>query len=129
MMTTDPIADMLTRIRNGLHSGKETVLVPSSKIKLSIAQILLNAGYISEVKEVKQDNFAYIALKLNQSKKPITKLQRVSKPGRRMYTPKTEIPSVLGGRGIVILSTPAGVLTGSDAQKKGVGGELICKVW
>ncbi|MFO0862483.1 MAG: 30S ribosomal protein S8 [Candidatus Saccharibacteria bacterium] len=129
MMTTDPIADMLTRIRNGLHSGKETVLVPSSKIKLSIAQILLNAGYISEVKEVKQDNFAYIALKLNQSKKPITKLQRVSKPGRRMYTPKTEIPSVLGGRGIVILSTPAGVLTGSDARKKGVGGELICKVW
>lgn len=128
-MTTDPIADMLTRIRNGLHSGKETVLVPSSKIKLSIAQILLNAGYISEVKEVKQDNFAYIALKLNQSKKPITKLQRVSKPGRRMYTPKTEIPSVLGGRGIVILSTPAGVLTGSDARKKGVGGELICKVW
>ena len=117
-MTTDPIADMLTRIRNGLHSGKETVLVPSSKIKLSIAQILLNAGYISEVKEVKQDNFAYIALKLNQSKKPITKLQRVSKPGRRMYTPKTEIPSVLGGRGIVILSTPAGVLTGSDARKK-----------
>lgn len=129
MMTTDPIADMLTRIRNGLHSGKETVLVPSSKIKLSIAQILLNAGYISEVKEVKQDNFAYIALKLNQSKKPITKLQRVSKPGRRMYTPKTEIPSVLGGRGIVILSTPVGVLTGSDARKKGVGGELICKVW
>ncbi len=129
MMTTDPIADMLTRIRNGLHSGKEIVLVPSSKIKLSIAQILLNAGYISEVKEVKQDNFAYIALKLNQSKKPITKLQRVSKPGRRMYTPKTEIPSVLGGRGIVILSTPAGVLTGSDARKKGVGGELICKVW
>ncbi len=129
MMTTDPIADMLTRIRNGLHSGKETVLVPSSKIKLSIAQILLNAGYIAEVKEIKQDNFAYISLKLNQSKKPITKLQRVSKPGRRMYTPKTEIPTVLGGRGIVILSTPAGVLTGSDARKKGVGGELICKVW
>ncbi len=128
-MTTDPIADMLTRIRNGLHSGKETVLVPSSKIKLSIAQILLNAGYIAEVKEIKQDNFAYISLKLNQSKKPITKLQRVSKPGRRMYTPKTEIPTVLGGRGIVILSTPAGVLTGSDARKKGVGGELICKVW
>ncbi len=129
MMTTDPIADMLTRIRNGLHSGKETVLVPSSKMKLSIAQILLNAGYISDVKEVKQDNFTYIALKLNQPKKPITKLQRVSKPGRRMYTPKSEIPSVLGGRGIVILSTPAGVLTGSDARKKGVGGELICKVW
>lgn len=128
-MTTDPIADMLTRIRNGLSSGKTSVLVPSSKIKLSIAKILQNQGYISDVKEIKQGNFAYLSLQLDDSKKQITKLMRVSKPGRRMYSAKTEIPTVLGGRGIVILSTPAGVLTGTDARRKGVGGELICKVW
>jgi len=129
MMTTDPIADMLTRIRNGIRAQKDSVLVPSSKMKLSIAKILQTQGYIAEVKEIKQGNFAYLSLQLHQSKKPITKLQRVSKPGRRMYSAKTEIPTVLGGRGIVILSTPAGVLTGNDARKKGVGGELICKVW
>lgn len=128
-MTTDPIADMLTRIRNGLSSGKTSVLVPSSKIKLSIAKILQNQGYISDVKEIKQENFAYLSLQLDDSKKQITKLMRVSKPGRRMYSAKTEIPTVLGGRGIVILSTPAGILTGTDARRKGVGGELICKVW
>lgn len=128
-MTTDPIADMLTRIRNGIHSGKESVLVPSSKIKLSIAHILLSSGFIAEVKEIKQDNFDYLSLKLDKSQKTITRLERVSKPGRRMYAPKSDIPTVLGGRGIVILSTPAGVLTGSDARKRGVGGELICKVW
>lgn len=128
-MTTDPIADMLTRIRNGLSSGKTSVLVPSSKIKLSIAKILQNQGYISDVKEIKQGNFAYLSLQLDDSKKQITKLMRVSKPGRRMYSAKTEIPTVLGGRGIVILSTPAGILTGTDARRKGVGGELICKVW
>lgn len=129
MMTTDPIADMLTRIRNGLSAGKTNVLVPSSKIKLSIAKILQTQGYISEVKEVKQGNFAYLSLQLDDSKKQITKLLRVSKPGRRMYSAKTDIPTVLGGRGIVILSTPAGILTGTDARRKGVGGELICKVW
>jgi small subunit ribosomal protein S8 len=129
MMTTDPIADMLTRIRNGISAGRSSVLVPSSKVKLSIAQILKNQGYVADVKEIKQGNFAYLSLQLVESKKPITKLMRVSKPGRRMYAPKTEIPTVLGGRGIVILSTPAGILTGTDARRKGVGGELICKVW
>jgi small subunit ribosomal protein S8 len=129
MMTTDPIADMLTRIRNGISAGHDSVLVPSSKIKLSIAKILQTQGYIADVKEIKQDGFAYLSLQLQKSPKQITKLLRVSKPGRRMYTPKTEIPTVLGGRGIIILSTPAGILTGSEARKKGVGGELICKVW
>lgn len=129
MITTDPIADMLTRIRNGVAVGKTSVLVPSSKVKLSIAKILQTQGYISDVKEIKQDSFAYLSLQLQQSPKQITKLQRISKPGRRMYTPKTDIPTILGGRGIVILSTPAGILTGHEARKKGVGGELICKVW
>lgn len=129
MMTTDPIADMLTRIRNGLSANKSSVLVPYSKIKLSIAQILKNNGYITEVKESKNGAFMMLELTLTGSNKKITTITRVSKPGRRMYTPKTEIPKVLGGRGIVIISTPSGVMTGSDAHKKGIGGELICTVY
>ncbi len=129
MMTTDPIADMLTRIRNGLSANKSSVLVPYSKIKLSIAQILKDNGYITEVKESKNGAFMMLELTLTGSNKKITTITRVSKPGRRMYTPKTEIPKVLGGRGIVIISTPSGVMTGSDAHKKGIGGELICTVY
>jgi len=129
MMTTDPIADMLTRIRNGLSANKTAVLVPYSKIKHSIATILKTAGYIADIKEVKNGAFAELELRLDGSTKKITTITRVSKPGRRMYTPKSEIPRVLGGRGIVILSTPSGIMTGSDARKAGVGGELICEVY
>lgn len=129
MMTTDPIADMLTRIRNGLSANKTVVLVPYSKIKHSIATILKTAGYIADIKEVKNGAFAELELRLDGSTKKITTITRVSKPGRRMYTPKSEIPRVLGGRGIVILSTPSGIMTGSDARKAGVGGELICEVY
>lgn len=129
MMTTDPIADMLTRIRNGLSANKTTVTIPHSKIKLSIAQILQAKGYIANVQATKNGAFAMLELQLSGADKKITTITRVSKPGRRMYTPKSEIPSVLGGRGIVIVSTPAGVMTGSDARKKGMGGELICTVY
>jgi small subunit ribosomal protein S8 len=129
MMTTDPIADMLTRIRNGLSANKTMVVVPYSKIKQSIAQILKTNGYITDVKEVKNGAFMMLELKLAGSNKKITTITRVSKPGRRMYTPKSEIPKVLGGRGIVIISTPSGIMTGSEARKKGVGGELICTVY
>ncbi len=128
-MTTDPIADMLTRIRNGLSANKTSVVVPYSKIKLSIAQILQNKGFIAGVKEIKNGAFASLELQLSGSNRKITTITRVSKPGRRMYAPKTEIPKVLGGRGIVIISTPSGIMTGSEAQKKGVGGELICMVY
>ncbi|MDQ5943566.1 MAG: small subunit ribosomal protein [Patescibacteria group bacterium] len=128
-MTTDPIADMLTRIRNGLSANKTMVVVPYSKIKQSIAQILKTNGYITDVKEVKNGAFMMLELKLAGSNKKITTITRVSKPGRRMYTPKSEIPKVLGGRGIVIISTPSGIMTGSEARKKGVGGELICTVY
>ncbi len=129
MMTTDPIADMLTRIRNGLSANKTSVTIPYSKIKLSIAQILQAKGYIANVQETKNGAFAMLEVQLSGADKKITTITRVSKPGRRMYTPKSEIPSVLGGRGIVIVSTPAGIMTGSDARKKGMGGELICTVY
>lgn len=128
-MTTDPIADMLTRIRNGLSANKTAVVIPYSKIKLSIANILYTQGYIASVSETKNGAFAMLEVQLNGAHKKITTITRVSKPGRRLYAPKTDIPKVLGGRGIVILSTPAGVMTGSDARKKGVGGELICTVY
>ncbi|HMS92115.1 MAG TPA: 30S ribosomal protein S8 [Candidatus Saccharibacteria bacterium] len=129
MMTTDPIADMLTRIRNGLSADKSSVIVPHSKIKLAIAQILKSNGYLTDVKETKNGAFMMLELALAGSDKKITTITRMSKPGRRMYAPKTEIPSVLGGRGIVIVSTPSGIMTGSEARKKGVGGELICTVY
>lgn len=129
MMTTDPIADMLTRIRNGLSANHSTVAIPYSKIKLSIAQILQAKGYIASVTESKNGAFAMLEVQLDGANKKITTITRVSKPGRRMYAQKTEIPHVLGGRGIVIVSTPAGIMTGSDARKKGIGGELICTVY
>jgi len=128
-MTTDPIADMLTRIRNGLSANKTAVTIPYSKVKLSIAQILQAKGYIANVAESKNGAFAMLEVQLTGADKKITTITRVSKPGRRMYAPKTEIPNVLGGRGIVIVSTPAGIMTGSDARKKGMGGELICTVY
>lgn len=129
MMTTDPIADMLTRIRNGLSAKHSSVVIPHSKIKLSIAKILQAQGYIAGVSESKNGAFAMLDVQLDGASKKITTITRVSKPGRRMYAQKTEIPHVLGGRGIVIVSTPAGIMTGSEARKKGVGGELICTVY
>lgn len=129
MTTTDPIADMLTRIRNGLSANKASVIVPYSKIKFAIAQILQKDGYLADVKEIKNGAFTMLELKIDGSQKRITTISRVSKPGRRMYAPKSEIPHVLGGRGIVILSTPSGIMTGHQARKAGVGGELICMVY
>ncbi len=129
MMTTDPIADMLTRIRNGLSANKSTVTVPYSKIKLAIAQILKDQGFIAGVKEQKNGAFASLELQISGSNRKINTITRVSKPGRRMYAPKTDIPYVLGGRGIVIISTPSGIMTDKEARNKGIGGELICTVY
>lgn len=128
MMTTDPIADMLTRIRNGLMSNKTEVLIPYSKLKASIADILSNSGYLGKVTVTEENGFKSLRLVLDSARKPES-LVRVSKPGRRIYTKSTQIPSVKTGRGLVIISTPAGIMTGSEAKKKGVGGELICKVY
>lgn len=131
MMTTDPIADMLTRIRNAAAAGKTEISLPYSKMKHRIAEILAGDGYIVKVSTGEQAGFRQLVLDIDQqkAKKPFTELVRVSKPGRRMYTKRDEIPRILGGRGIVIVSTSAGLMTGYEARAKGLGGELICKVW
>lgn len=131
-MVTDPIADMLTRIRNAVMARHDFVLMPSSKIKLSVAKILREEGFIKdyEVVKGKQQRVIKVYLKYTDKNEPIiTGLQRVSKPGLRVYVAKDEIPRVYGGLGMAILSTPRGVLTGKKAWREGVGGELLCLVW
>ncbi len=131
-MMTDPIADMLTRIRNALMRRKQYVLVPSSKMNRAIAQILVDEGYIERVDVLKQKPRPMLRLwlKYDKDKKPvITGLKRVSKPGRRIYVGKDEIPWVLSGIGIAILTTSRGVMTDRQARRLGVGGEVICYVW
>lgn len=131
-MVTDPIADMLTRVRNATMARHDSVLVPSSKIKLAVAKILRDEGFIKEYEVVKgkQQRVIKIYLKYTDKKEPIIEgLQRVSKPGLRIYVSKSEIPRVYGGLGIAILSTPKGIISGKKAWQEGVGGELICFVW
>jgi len=137
MSVNDPIADMLTRIRNGVMSNHTVVAMPSSKLKAEIARILKEEGYIEDFEitdgskpshKVLRVNLKYIGIR--REKRPvITEIRRISKPGRRVYTQKREIPWVLSGMGISILSTPKGVMTGQTARKNGVGGEILCKVW
>jgi small subunit ribosomal protein S8 len=127
-MMNDPIADMLTRIRNAQAARHESVSLPYSKIKESIAGILKEAGFIAGVEVTASGAFKTIVITLAELGR-ITTLTRVSKPGRRMYVSAGEIPLVLGGRGIVIVSTSGGIMTGREARKQGLGGELICKVW
>ena len=132
MPVTDPIADMLTRIRNGLVVRKTFVLIPSSKIKVAIAQILLEEGYIQgyEVTNERPQPNIRVWLKYDQNRRPIvTGLKRVSKPGRRVYRGRQDLPWVLSGLGIAIVSTPKGVMTGREARRKNVGGEVLCYVW
>lgn len=127
---TDPIADMLTRIRNAIAAGRESVVVPHSKIKESLASILKQNNFISDFRVEEVDGFKTIIVTVKEGDRPsISSLQRVSKPGRRVYTSSKDIPLVLGGRGMVILSTSGGLMTGREARQKGLGGELICKVW
>ena len=132
MPTTDPIADMLTRIRNGLTVRKPYVLVPSSKLKVSIAQILLEEGFIQgyEVTNERPQANIRLWLKYDDKRRPIVVgLKRVSRPGRRVYSGKRELPWVLSGLGIAIVSTPKGVMTDREARRNGVGGEILCYVW
>ena len=136
-MYSDPIADLLTRIRNALMAGHGTVSVPSSKLKLAIAQILKQEGFIEEFTLQTTEGEVQASLRLTlkyvgvrREKRPvISGLERVSTPGRRVYASKKEIPWVLSGMGIAILSTPKGVMTGTRARQLGVGGEVLCKVW
>lgn len=131
-MQTDPIADFLTSIRNANQAKKVDVTVPSSKIKIEIARVLKQEGYIADYASAEDDKQGTLTVTLRYSpsrERILQHIERVSKPGRRIYVGKTEIPRVLGGLGIAILSTPRGVLTGSAAKSAGVGGELLAKVY
>lgn len=132
MSVNDPIADMLTRIRNAGMARQTEVSMPSSKMKLAIAQILKREGFVADVqvRDEKPCPVLVLHLKYNADKRPvITGLKRVSKPGLRIYAGVSEIPQVRGGLGISILSTPNGVLAGYEAWQKRVGGEVLCYVW
>jgi small subunit ribosomal protein S8 len=132
MAVIDPIADMLTRIRNGLMLRKTFVLVPSSRIKKAIAQILLDEGFIQgyEVTDERPQPNIRVWLKYDNKRRPIlTNLKRVSKPGRRVYKGKRDLPWVLSGMGVAIISTPRGLMTDREARRQGVGGEILCYVW
>jgi small subunit ribosomal protein S8 len=131
-MTTDPIADFLTRIRNGARSRHPRVDVPSSNLKVEIARILKDEGYLANFKVVEEKGKRTLRVFLRYTsdrRSVITDLRRVSKPGARRYTGKFGIRQVMGGMGISILSTPRGLMTGQAARKEGVGGELLCEVW
>ncbi len=131
MTMTDPVSDFLTRIRNASDARHETVDIPSSKLKLEIARILKEEGYISNYLLVQDNKQGVIRIQLRYAtgKMPvISSLNRVSRPGCRVYADKNEIPSVLGGLGICILSTSKGIYTGKQAQEKGLGGEVLCTV-
>jgi len=131
-MVSDPIADMLTRIRNGIKAKFPKVDVPASKLKTEIARILKDEGYILNYKIVDEGNHKAIRIYLKYTaanSSVISNLERISRPGCRVYVGSTEIPKVLGGLGINILTTPKGVMTGKGARKEGVGGELLCRVF
>ncbi len=130
MSMTDPIADMLTRIRNASRAGHEKVDIPASKLKQEVVRILKEEGYIKNFKYMENDKQGSIRVYFKPSTaQPISKLRRVSRPGLRVYVGTDEIPRVLGGLGIAILSTPQGVMTGHKARRLGIGGEFLCSVW
>jgi small subunit ribosomal protein S8 len=131
-MTTDPIGDLLTRIRNGSRARHPRVDLPSSKLKVEIARILKDEGYIANFKVADEKGKRTLRIFLRYTpdrRSVITDLRRVSRPGSRRYTGKSGIRAVMGGMGIVILSTPRGIMTGQSARKERVGGELLCEVW
>ena len=131
MSVTDPIADMLTRIRNAIMAHHESVLIPASKTKLSIARILKDEGFITDytVLRGKPQRMIKIVLKYINEQPAVVGLERVSKPGLRVYVGRKEIPRVYGGLGITIVSTSKGLMTGQEAWRKNLGGELLCSVW
>lgn len=130
MSMQDPIADMLTRIRNGLAAGKVRVVMPLSKQKLAIANLLKEQGYIKDVDTEQRDGKPqlFVVLKYHEGQPVIDKLQRISRPGLRVYKSKDDLPSVMGGFGIAIISTPKGLMTDRMAREAGHGGEVVCIV-
>ncbi len=133
MSMSDPIADMLTRIRNGNVAKHDFIEVPTSKVKLAIIEILANEGYIKGYKEVKAGDFTNIRVELKygetKNEKVISGIKRISKPGLRVYAGSTELPKVLGGLGTAIISTNKGIITDKEARKLQVGGEVVAFVW
>jgi len=133
VITTDPIADMLTRIRNANSSKHKIVDIPSSNMKLAIANILLNEGYVKEIEEIKGENtqgVIRITLKYDEKgTRVIDGLKRISKPGLRVYASKEQLPKVLNGLGIALISTSKGIKTDKDARNEGLGGEVLAYVW
>ena len=132
MNTTDPIADMLTRIRNANSAKFKTVDVPASKMKLSIAEVLFEEGYIKSFEEIKNDNQGIIRINLKYDEKGckvIDGLKRISKPGLRIYASKEELPQVLNGLGIALISTSKGIMTDKKARELGIGGEVLAYIW
>jgi small subunit ribosomal protein S8 len=132
MSMTDPIADLLTRIRNGNQARKERVDVPWSRLKDAVARVLIAEGFLRDATVVGEgvDKQLRLALKYDEQRRPvITGIQRVSRPSLRVYVGKEEIPLVRGGLGISVLSTPAGILVDREAKQRGIGGELLCAVW
>ena len=131
-MVIDPISDMLTRIRNALTANHKTVDIPSSKFKLEIARILVEEGFIVSFEKTTKDKFKYIKIRLKYSADNrttvIKEIKRISRPGLRVYVNKSEIPRVLGGLGMSIISTSKGIMTGSKAREVGVGGEILCSI-
>ena len=136
-MVNDPIADMLTRVRNAVMAGQAQVAMPNSKIKVEIARILKDEGFLENFEVVDGEKVEQKVLRIKikyvgerRERRPVLSgIERISTPGRRIYTKKMEIPWVLSGLGVAILSTPKGVMTGSRARQLGVGGEILCKVW
>lgn len=131
-MLTDPVADMLTRVRNANQALHDQVAMPTSKLKVEIAKLLEDEGYIvgwSEEGEGK-DRQLIVRLKYDRSRRQvISGLRRISKPGRRVYVDRTSIPKVLGGMGVAVISTSQGLLSGQEARRRGIGGEILCEVW
>ncbi len=132
MRLTDPVADMLARIRNAIRARHQKVDVPASNLKLEIARILKEEGYIANYKATEEEGHKVVRIYLkygSDNEAAISNVARVSRPGCRVYVRRSEIPRVLGGLGINILTTPRGVMTGRQALREGVGGELLCEVW
>jgi small subunit ribosomal protein S8 len=131
MVMTDPIADMLTRIRNAISSKKTGVEMPSSNLKIAITKILKEEGYIDDFETIKDDKQGILKIKFKyiNGESMIHGIRKVSKPGRRIFKDKRKIPLIMGGLGISIVSTTKGVITGDECKKSGIGGEVICEVW
>jgi len=129
---SDPLADMFTRVRNAASARHDTVRVPASKVKRSIADVLKDEGFITEISEEQDGPRAYLQLKLNYAEDQravLTGIRRVSRPGLRVYVNKSEIPRVFGGLGVAIMSTSQGVMSGREAWRRRIGGEVLCYVW